>query len=90
MLVGLNGQLRNLAGAGQLRAAAPVTVTPEGIHVGQNPGSDDEIGLLAGLAKHIEPDSNAIDLETHEEFLGCRNLTGVGGRIPMSGDSLNK
>ena len=33
-LVGLDGQGRNLAGAGQLRAAAPVAVASEGIDVG--------------------------------------------------------
>jgi hypothetical protein len=34
LLVGLHSQLRNLAGAGQLRAAAPVAVASEGIDVG--------------------------------------------------------
>ena len=53
LLVCLHGQLRNLAGAGQLRASAPVAVASESINVRQNPSSDYIIRLLTGVTKQI-------------------------------------
>ena len=77
-LVGLNGQLRNLARTGQLRAAAPVAVAPQRIHVGQNPGGHHKVGLLAGLAQQIQPDCHAIRLQTHQQLFGSAICFGSG------------
>ena len=77
-LVGLDGQLRNLARTGQLRAAAPVAIAAQGIDVGQNPGSHNKIGLFAGLAQQIQPYRYAIGFKAHQQFFGKSNVLGRG------------
>ena len=69
-LVGLNGQWRDLARTGQLRAPPPVAVSPQGIHVGQDPGSNHVIGLLAGVTQQVQPHGYAVLLKPYQQFLG--------------------
>ena len=69
-LVGLDGQLRNLARSSQLRAAAPVAIAAQGIDVGQNPGGHHKVGLFAGLAQQIQPDRYAVRLQANQQLLG--------------------
>ena len=89
-LVGLDGQLRNLARAGQLRAATPVAVAAQRIHVGQNPGRHDKVGLLAGLSQQVQAHCDAVCLQANQQLLGKCNVFGIGGRIPMTRYGLNK
>ena len=65
-LVGLDGQLRNLARAGQLRAAAPVAVAAKRVHVGQNPGRHNKVGLLAGLSQQVQTHCHAVCLQANQ------------------------
>jgi hypothetical protein len=53
-LVGLHSELGNLARTRQLRAAAPVAISSQSIHIGQNPASHHKIRLLARLALKIQ------------------------------------
>ena len=48
LLVGLDGELRNLARTGQLRAAAPVAIAAQGIDIGQNPAATTKSGCSPG------------------------------------------
>jgi hypothetical protein len=59
-LIDVDSELGDLARSSQLRATAPVAIAAESIDVGQNPGSDNEIGLLAGLTQQVEPYCNSI------------------------------
>ncbi len=79
--VGLDGQLRNLARAGQLRAAAPVAVAAQGIDVGQNPASHHKVGLFARLTQQIQPHSHAVGLQAHQQLFGESNMLGVRSGI---------
>jgi hypothetical protein len=65
-----HGQLRNLARAGQLRAAAPVAVAAQGIHVGQNPAGHHKVRLLAGQAQQVQPHRHAVCLQAHQQLFG--------------------
>ena len=90
LLVGLNRELRNLARAGQLRTAAPIAIAPQRIHVGQDPGGHDKVRLFARLSQQIEPNGNAIKLQAHQQFLGNRDMPGIGSRVPLTGYRLNE
>jgi hypothetical protein len=70
LLVRLNSQLRNLARAGQLRAAPPVAVASEGIHVGQDPACHYIVRLLAGMSQQVQPHSYAIGFQAHQQLFG--------------------
>ena len=70
-LVGLDGQRRYLARSGQLRAAPPVAVAAQSVDVGQYPCRHNEVGLLAGLSEHVQPDCHAIRFQANEQFF-CR------------------
>ena len=89
-LVGLDGQLRNLAGAGKLRAAAPVAIAAKRVHVGQNPCRHNKVGLLAGLSQQVQAHCHAVCLQAYQQLLGKRDVFGVGGRIPLTRNGLNK
>ncbi len=89
-LVSLYSQRRNLAGAGKLRAATPVAVAPERIHVWQNPCRYNEIGVLARLSQQVQTHCHAVCLQAYQQLLGKRNMFGIGGRIPMTRYGLNK
>ena len=90
-LVGLDGQLRNLARTGQLRAATPVAVAAQGIHVGQNPGWPQQSRAVrrAGPADSAErlrrrsPDAPAA-------LRPSAICLAIGGRVALAGDGLNK
>ncbi len=89
-LVGLNGERRDLAGTGKLRAATPIAVAAQRIHVGQNPACDHKVGLFAGLSQQIEPDSHTVIFKADQQLLGNSNLPRVGGCIPLACRSLNE
>ena len=87
LLVGLDRELRNLARAGQLRAAAPVAIAAKRIHVGQNPGRDHEIGLFAGLAKQVQPDCHAVRFKANQQLFSEATIlagSGVAFRSPAT------
>jgi hypothetical protein len=90
VFVGLDSQLRDLSGAGQLRAATPVAITPEGIHVGQYPAGHNKIGLLTGLAQEIEPDGDVVELKAYQKFFRESDMRWLRGRILVAGDGLDK
>jgi hypothetical protein len=81
MLVSLHCQWRNLAGAGELRAAAPVAITPQCIHIGQNPACYNKVGLFTGLSKQVQPDGHIFELKTHKQFFSQLNMLCLGGCI---------
>jgi len=66
LLVSLHGQLRNLARTCQLRAATPVAVASQGIHIGQNPARNHIVRLLSGVAQQIQPYGYSVGFKTHQ------------------------
>ena len=89
-LVGLNGELRNLARTGQLRAAAPVAIAAQSIDVGQNPGwpPQSRAARRADPAGSGEP--RRLQLKANQQFLGERDVFGIRGGIVLAGYGLNK
>lgn len=73
-LVCLHGELRYLAGPGELGAATPVPVATERIHVGQYPGGDHKIGLLAGLTQQVEAHRHVVSFKTNQQFFSQGDL----------------
>ena len=90
LLVGLHRQLRNLARTGQLRAAAPVAVAAQRIHIGQNPARHHKVRLLARLAQQVQADRHIVELQADQQLFCEVNMLGIGSRIPLSGYGLNK
>ena len=90
MFVGLDGQRRNRARSGQLRAAPPVAVAPQSVDVGQYPTGHDEIGLLAGLTEQIQAHGHAVGLQADQQILGLGDGFGCGSRVVFPGYSFNK
>jgi hypothetical protein len=90
LLVNVDGKLRNLSRTGELRAAAPVTISAQGIYIGQNPGSDHEVRLFAGLALQVQPYRNSFVFKTNEEILGVSDDLLIRSRLRPSGNGLNK
>ena len=90
VLVDMDGELGNLARSSELRAAAPVAIAAECIHVGQNPGGNDEIGLFAGLAQQVQPYRNSIIFKTNKQIFSESDGLWIRGRIRPSGDGFNK
>ena len=64
--VGLDGELRNLARAGKLRAAGPVAIAAKGVHVGQNPSGHNKVRLFAGLSQQVEAHGYAVCLQANQ------------------------
>ena len=54
LLGGLDGELRNLARAGQLGRTAPVAISAQSINIGQHPSGNDVIRLIPRLAGQIQ------------------------------------
>ena len=89
-LVGLDGELRNRARPGQLRAAPPVAVAAQGVDVRQNPAGHDKIGLLAGLSQQIQAHCNAFGFQANQQVLGQGDNFGGGSRAAFTGYGFNK
>jgi len=68
VLINVDGELRNLTRSSQLRATPPVTISTERIHVGQDPGGYNEIGLFTWLSQEIEPHRNSIIFKPDEKI----------------------
>ncbi len=86
MLVGLDGQRRNLARSRQLRAAPPVAIAAKSIDVGQNPSRHNEIRLLARLSKQVQANGHAFRFEANQQVF--RQGDNFGCREPSSAHPL--
>jgi len=90
VLINVDGELRNLTRSSQLRATPPVTISTERIHVGQDPGGYNEIGLFTGLSQEIEPYRNSIIFKPDEKIFGMGDGLWIGGNFGPSGDGFDK
>jgi len=89
-LVNVDGELGNLTRASQLRASAPIAISPESVHVGQNPSGHDEVGLLAGLSLEVQAYGNSFILKTNEEFFGVDDGLRIGSSFRLPGNRFYK
>jgi hypothetical protein len=86
----MHRKLRNLPRSRQLRAAPPIAIAPQRVHIRQNPGCNNKIRLFTRLALQVEPNRNSFIFKANEQIFGQRDRLLIGSRLRPSSDGFNE
>src|SRR5579863_1963067 len=90
VLIGLDGERRDLARSGQLWTATPIPIATQSVDVGQNPGRDHKVRLFARLAEQIEAHCHAFRFQANQKIFSGGNELNSGGWCVLTGYGFNE